>query len=74
MKIIGLTGSIGMGKSVAAAMLQELGLPVFDSDACARELLTPKGQAFETVALTFPECWDARKCLIDRQKLAAIVF
>ena len=74
MKIIGLTGSIGMGKSVTANMLRRLGLPVFDSDRCVHGLLSPSGKAFETVALTFPESWDAKKHIINRTKLGEIVF
>lgn len=74
MKIIGLTGSIGMGKSVAAAMLRRLGLPVFDSDREVHALLSPKGAAFEPVALTFPACWDRKRHLIDRRVLGQIVF
>ncbi|HOO51329.1 MAG TPA: dephospho-CoA kinase [Alphaproteobacteria bacterium] len=74
MKVIGLTGSIGMGKSVAGAMLQRMGIPVFDSDACVREVSAPHGKAFATIAQTFPEAWDKNKCTIDRQKLGEIVF
>jgi len=74
MKVIGLTGSIGMGKSVAANMLRRLGLPVFDSDRAVHDLLNPKGAVFETVALTFPESWDKKKLVIDRKKLGEIVF
>lgn len=74
MKIIGLTGSIGMGKSVTANMLRRLGLPVFDSDRCVHGLLNPNGKAFETVALTFPESWDAKNRVINRSKLGEIVF
>ncbi|HPQ50055.1 MAG TPA: dephospho-CoA kinase [Alphaproteobacteria bacterium] len=74
MKIVGLTGSIGMGKSVAAAMLQQMGIPVFDSDRSAHEFLSPNGAAFEQVALEFPECWDKKKHIIDRKKLGQIIF
>jgi dephospho-CoA kinase len=74
MIVIGLTGSIGMGKSTAAKMLRRLGIPVFDSDATVRRALSPKGDAFEEVAVTFPECWNKKKHQIDRQKLGQIVF
>lgn len=74
MKIIGLTGSIGMGKSVAASLFRRLGVAVYDSDAAVHALLSPNGKAFERVALTFPECWNARTHQIDRRKLGQIVF
>lgn len=74
MKIIGLTGSIGMGKSVAAGIFRRLGVAVHDSDAAVHALLAPNGKAFERVALTFPECWNAKTHQIDRQKLGQIVF
>jgi dephospho-CoA kinase len=74
MKVIGLTGSIGMGKSVAAGLLRRLGVPVHDADVAVHDLLAPGGKAFETVALTFPEAWDKKRFVIDRQKLGELVF
>jgi dephospho-CoA kinase len=55
MKIIGLTGSIGMGKSSAAQMLRRLGLPVFDADATVHRLMGPGGIAVEQVRAAFPD-------------------
>lgn len=74
MIVFGLTGSIGMGKSTAANMLKLMGVPVHDSDIAVHEALGPKGEAFEEVAVTFPDAWDKRKRLIDRKKLGDIVF
>ena len=55
MRVIGLTGSIAMGKSTAAKMLAELGLPVFDSDACVHALYAPGGAAVEAIQAIVPE-------------------
>lgn len=74
MKIIGLTGSIGMGKSVTANLLRRLGIPVHDSDAAVHHLLSPRGAAFKIVAQTFSEAWDKKNHLIDRRKLGEIIF
>lgn len=74
MKVIGLTGSIGMGKSVASSLLRRLGIPVHDSDAAVHELLSPGGAAFTTVSLAFREAWDRKRKVIDRKKLGEIVF
>ncbi len=74
MIVIGLTGSIGMGKSTVAGMLQHMGCAVHDSDAVARLSLEPEGEAFEAVALSFPEAWDKKKHLIKRDVLAEIIY
>ncbi len=74
MIVIGLTGSIGMGKSKAASMMKIMGVPVHDSDKAVHAALMPKGKAFEEVAVTFPEAWDKKNRVIDRKKLGAIVF
>lgn len=54
MIIIGLTGSIGMGKSTAATMLQSLGVPVHDSDAAVHDFLRPGGDAQSALRAVFP--------------------
>lgn len=71
---IGLTGSIGMGKSTAAAILQELGVPVFDSDACVHKVLREDEKAIAEVIKHFPDAWDLKKRRIDRMLLGTIVF
>lgn len=68
---LGLTGSIGMGKSTAASMLKRLGLPLHDADLTVHRLLGPKGEAVAAVAAAFPGT--ARGQAIDRQALARAV-
>lgn len=54
MIIVGLTGSIGMGKSTVAAMFAEQGAPGFDSDAAVHALYAPGGGAVAPVEAAFP--------------------
>ena len=54
MFILGLTGSIGMGKTVAAGDFARLGVPVHDSDATVHDLMSKGGDAVTEVADTFP--------------------
>jgi dephospho-CoA kinase len=71
--VLGLTGSIGMGKSTASGMLQRLGVPVFDADAVVHRLLGPGGAAVRRVEALFPGvCNDAGG--IDRRRLGGRVF
>lgn len=72
MKIIGLTGSIAMGKSVAAKMFGRLGVPVRDSDATIHRLLAKGGAGVAPVAKLFPDA--IVDGAVDRRKLGAKVF
>jgi dephospho-CoA kinase len=73
MIVLGLTGSVGMGKSTAAAMFRRLGVPVHDSDATVHRLLAPGGAAVPRVVAVFPGVSD-RQGGIDRGELGARVF
>jgi dephospho-CoA kinase len=72
MIIIGLTGSIGMGKSTAGGMLRSLGVPVHDSDAAVHLLMGPGGRAVARVEAAFPGV--TRDGAVDRKALGAQVF
>jgi dephospho-CoA kinase len=74
MIIIGLTGSIGMGKTTASRMFAQMGCAIHNSDAAVHAALSSKGEAFEAVALSFPEAWDKKKHVIKRDVLAKIIF
>lgn len=67
MKIIGLTGSIGMGKSTTAAMFREAGLPVYDADAEVHKAYDVGGAAVEPVGAAFPGVVKDGK--VDREAL-----
>lgn len=69
---VGLTGSIGMGKTETAKMFHEAGIPVFDSDAAVHELLTENGAAVDLVEAAFPGVKKGTQ--IDRVLLAGKVF
>jgi len=71
-RILGLTGSIGMGKSTAAAMFRHDGIAVHDADAAVHDLLRRGGAAVPAVAKAFPEA--VRDGAVDRKALGALVF
>lgn len=71
-RVIGLTGSIGMGKSTAAAMLRRLHVPVFSADRFAHGLLEAGGAAVAAVEEAFPDALEGG--VISRARLARAVF
>ncbi|PCI33102.1 MAG: dephospho-CoA kinase [Alphaproteobacteria bacterium] len=70
--IIGLTGSIGMGKSETAKMFERADIPVFDSDAAVHVLMGPDGAAVDLVDQAFPGVRGGGG--IDRKLLGPRVF
>jgi len=72
MIILGLTGSIGMGKSTVAAMFAAEGVPVFDADAAVHELQGPEGVLVDEIESHFPGTTGAAG--VDRTNLAERVL
>jgi dephospho-CoA kinase len=70
--VVGLTGSIGMGKSTAAAMIRRLGIPVFDADLAVHRLMAKGGRAVAPIAARFPDVEIGGA--IDRKALGRAVF
>jgi dephospho-CoA kinase len=70
--IIGLTGSIGMGKSTVAGMFRKLGVPVFDADAEVRRVQGPGGRALAAIEELFPGT--THEGGLHRERLGAAVF
>jgi dephospho-CoA kinase len=69
MMIVGLTGSMAMGKSTAASYLKSLGIPVFDSDAAVHALY--ESEAVETIDQAFPGV--AHEGRVDRRRLGEAI-
>jgi dephospho-CoA kinase len=72
MKIIGLTGGIGMGKSTASAAFRRARIPVFDADATVHRLQGQGGRALPAIAAAFPGT--VRGNRLDRAALRAAVL
>jgi len=70
--IIGLTGSIGMGKSAVAAMFADEGVPVFDADATVHDLQKAGGALVPAIESAFPGTTGTDG--VDRKALGAAVF
>lgn len=70
--IIGLTGSIGMGKSTVAQMFADAGIPVFDADAEVRAMQGPGGELLPAIEAAFPGSTGPEG--VDRDRLGHQVF
>ncbi len=72
MRVIGLTGSIGMGKTHAARALRQLGVPVLEADGVVHRLTAAHGRALPAINAAFPGTVTNGR--LDRGKLAGLVF
>lgn len=71
---VGLTGGIASGKSTVARMFEQLGVPVVDADAIAREVVEPGQPAHEEIREAFGDEVLEPDGTLDRKKLGAVVF
>jgi dephospho-CoA kinase len=74
MKLIGITGGIGMGKSACARLLTERGVKVIDTDVLAREVVEPGEPALAEIAATFGPEMIGKDGHLRRDELARRVF
>ena len=73
MKLIGLTGGVGSGKTTVSAMLRDLGAVVIDADEAAHAVYEPGGAGFDAVVGEFGRDY-VRDGRIDRERLGELVF
>jgi dephospho-CoA kinase len=74
MRVLGLTGGIGSGKSMVAQMFARLGAVVIDADRLAREVVEPGQPALQEIATTFGPDVLLPDGHLDRPRLAGIIF
>jgi dephospho-CoA kinase len=76
MIIIGITGSIGMGKSTIASMLKFFGIPIHDSDLVVKELIETNSLVLKKIKKNWPEVIDIidSKEIINKEKLSKLIF
>jgi dephospho-CoA kinase len=74
MRVVGLTGNFGSGKSTVAGMFRNAGIPVIDADRISREVTAPGGRAYRDVVGEFGEGVLLPDGAIDRKRLGEMVF
>lgn len=72
--IIGLTGNMGSGKSLASRLLEQMGAAVIKADNVGHEVLLPQGAAYDKVLQLFGDSFLDDAGLLDRRRLGAYVF
>ena len=71
---VGLTGGIGSGKSTVAAMFEEYGIAVIDSDEISHQLTQPGGDAIEAIRAEFGDSYLSKNGALDRGRMRQLVF
>ena len=76
MIIIGITGSIGMGKTTVSCMLRFMNIPVFDSDKKVKNILDKNYEVIDKIYKTWPETIYISKCkkIVNKTVLSDIIF
>jgi len=74
MTLLGVTGGVGMGKSMSATLLAERGVTIIDTDLLARQLVVPGQPAFSEIQWAFGDQVIASDGTLDRRRLAGVVF
>ncbi len=74
MKVVGITGGIGSGKSVVCSVFRTLGVPVFDADQEAKKVYDNNPDLLEKIKKEFPESVFDKNGKIDKKKMSEIVF
>jgi len=74
MFVIGITGGIGSGKSLAAQVCREFGMPVIDADAISRELTGSNGKAIPEIIETFGKKMISADGSLNRKEMSNLVF
>ena len=70
--VLGLTGSIGMGKSTTAKMFADAGIPVWDADATVHQIYTGNSPVVQQIAEMYPKAVKNKE--VDRQILKNLIF
>ncbi len=74
MKIIGITGPTGSGKSLLCQLFCDMGVPTVDADSVYHDMLLPPSECLDALRLAFGDGIFASDGSLDREKLGAIVF
>lgn len=74
MKVIGLTGGVGSGKSTVTEILESMGYPAVQTDAIGKELMRPGEAGYRGIISFFGDCILKADGTIDRNRLAEVIF